>query len=111
VGYERDSGLQPLLGLDLLATSIPANQRIDTNGDNTNENNTVYTRLEFNVASDLVVDEISSMQLLVNYDDGFAAYLNGTLIASSNAPATLQWNATASASHEAAGFETFDVTP
>jgi hypothetical protein len=111
VGYERDSGLQPLIGLDLLAASIPANQRIDTNGDNTNENNTVYTRLEFDVPNDLAVDQISSMQLLVNYDDGFAAYLNGTLVASSNAPATLQWNATASASHEAAGFESFDVTP
>ena len=35
----------------------------------------------------------------MNYDDGFIAYLNGTEVASANAPASPAWNSTATAAH------------
>jgi hypothetical protein len=49
----------------------------------------------------------------MSYDDGFVAYLNGTPIASRNAPASPQWNSTAAAAHpnyEALVFEDINVS-
>jgi len=48
VGYERGNGYDAFIDIDLLSTSIPANKRIDTNGDGRNENASVYVRQEFN---------------------------------------------------------------
>jgi hypothetical protein len=44
---------------------------------------TAYVRIPFTVSDPTVFD---NMQLLMRYDDGFVAYLNGHLIASANAP-------------------------
>ena len=52
----------------------------------------LQTRQEFNID---VVPSLSEMKLQVQYDDGFAAFINGQLVASENAPAELVWNATA----------------
>ena len=46
-------------------------------------NSTVYVRIPFTVAD---VGAVDALQLLMRYDDGFVAYLNGHLIASANAP-------------------------
>lgn len=54
----------------------------------------LYTRAAFNVASPA---NYNAARLRVRYDDGFFAYLNGTLIASRNAPASPAWDASAAA--------------
>lgn len=73
-------------------------------------NATAYVRIPFTVSDTNTFD---SLQLLMRYDDGFAAYLNGHLIASSNAPASLAWNSTATQRHldpQAVQWTAFDVS-
>jgi hypothetical protein len=55
-------------------------------------NSTACLRLPFNLTNTTAFNRLS---LRVRYDDGFAAYLNGALVASDNAPATLAWNSAA----------------
>ena len=61
-------------------------------------NTSCYIRVPFTVASP---GDALSLTLRMRYDDGFAVYLNGTLLstASRNAPATLTWSTAAAASH------------
>ena len=61
-----------------------------------NNGSSVYLRSSFNLGT---VPDYNSLKLDVNYDDGFAAYLNGTKIADRNAPANPVWNSTATAEH------------
>jgi hypothetical protein len=67
-----------------------------------------YMRYSFNVTDK---DAIVALSLPIRYDDGFVAYLNGTVIASRNAPAAPLWNslATGGPTPEPA-VETIDVT-
>ena len=58
-----------------------------------NSNETVYIRIPFEVA-DLSV--IESLELHLQYDDGFIAYINGKKVASDNAPTSPRWNSGAS---------------
>ena len=60
-----------------------------------NVNGSLYVRWEFDFNNAAAVN---SATLNVQSDDGFVAYLNGVEIASSNAPATLEWNSTADGS-------------
>jgi len=48
-----------------------------------NTNPSVYVRVSFDVAD---ASEIDELVLQMKYEDGFAAYLNGRLVATSNAP-------------------------
>jgi len=58
-------------------------------------NSGAYVRLPFTVND---VNALDSLSLSMRYNDGFVAYLNGTRVTSSNAPAgTPAWNATATA--------------
>lgn len=52
-------------------------------------NATAYVRLAF-AGTDL--SNVNDLQLLMRYDDGFVAYLNGQEIARRLAPAALEWN-------------------
>ena len=73
-------------------------------------NSTAYVRIPFTVADP---GAFGSLKLLVRYDDGFAAFLNGYRIASSNAPTALRWNSAATQPHpdaEAVQWESFDVS-
>ena len=73
-------------------------------------NATVYVRIPFNVADP---SAFNTLKLLMRYDDGFAAYLNGHLIASANAPATLAWNSTATQRHldpQAVQWQEYDLS-
>jgi hypothetical protein len=54
----------------------------------------LYARAAFNVATPANYDQI---RLRIRYDDGFFAWLNGTLIASRNAPGAAVWNSAATA--------------
>lgn len=55
-------------------------------------NATAYVRVPFNVANP---DAFQTLKLRMRYDDGFVAYLNGQVVATRNAPASPQWNTTA----------------
>jgi CotH kinase protein/Concanavalin A-like lectin/glucanases superfamily/Lamin Tail Domain len=73
-------------------------------------NATAYMRIPFTVSDTNAFDDL---QLLMRFDDGFAAYLNGHLIASSNAPASLAWNSTATQRYldtQAVQWTPFDVS-
>ena len=73
-----------------------------------NKNATCYVRVPFAVGS---VASMTNLTLVLHYDDGFVAYLNGVRVAAANAPASLPWNTNSTASHEAfVGTETFDVS-
>jgi len=63
-----------------------------------NNYTTVYTRYKFNLYAKQSVTQIS---VLYDYDDGFAAFLNGTRFFEQKAPATITNTSTATGSHEA----------
>jgi hypothetical protein len=95
VGYERSTGYETIIGLN-----VDAQMR---------SNNSVYIRVEFNVTDPAVFDVL---QLRMKYDDGFVAYLNGALLTTEYSPVVPVWNSAATASHEAnsAAFVLYDVT-
>ena len=75
-----------------------------------NVNSTAYVRIPFTVTNPA---SVQSLILKMKYDDGFVAYLNGTEIyRTSNAPAALDWQSPTvnNATHNATGFEEFDVS-
>ncbi|MDD4869941.1 MAG: lamin tail domain-containing protein [Kiritimatiellae bacterium] len=74
------------------------------------KNASLYLRIPFTVTNTV---SIESLYLKMKYDDGFVAYLNGQEIASRNAPATPQWDSTATNSHppaQAVVFETINIS-
>ncbi|MHC1763640.1 MAG: CotH kinase family protein [Verrucomicrobiia bacterium] len=74
-------------------------------------NTSFYIRLPFLVKNP---EDYTQWRLLMRYDDGFIAYLNGHEIARRNAPVTATWNSTATANHpdaEALVPEEFDLRP
>jgi CotH protein/lamin tail-like protein len=95
VGYERGTGYESLIGLN-----------VDTP---MRSNNSVYIRVEFDVTNPAAFDRL---ELRMKFDDGFVAFLNGTVLTSSNSPASPQWNSAATAQREAnaAVFDIYDVT-
>ena len=101
VGFEGSSsaGYDPLIGTDLEAGMYRINA-------------TAYIRYEFEVANPQVLDLLT---LEMKYDDGFAAFLNGELVASVNseAPETLTWDSDATRSHSdrlAVVYEEFNIS-
>ncbi|QDU56982.1 lamin tail domain-containing protein [Aeoliella mucimassa] len=79
IGYENSPG--SLVDYSsLIDTTIPSGTT------------SVYTRFEFNLADP---STLNSLTLRMLFDDGFAAYLNGELIAEQFAPNVLQWNSVA----------------
>lgn len=84
VGYERGTGYGPLIGLDV--------------GSQMRSNTSVYIRIDFDVSEPATVNQL---ELRLQYDDGFVAYLNGELLVAANAPASPDWNSAARLSHEA----------
>jgi hypothetical protein len=98
VGYERSSGYQQLIGLDV------EEQMYSTN-------TTCYIRIPFTFNGS--PDDFDFVTLKVRYDDGFIAYLNGTEVARRNFNGVPAWNSSASASHsdsEAVLFEDIDIS-
>ncbi|MBN2163791.1 MAG: lamin tail domain-containing protein [Pontiellaceae bacterium] len=96
VGYERSSGYDSLIGLDIESSAYGRNA-------------SVYIRVPFTYSG----DPVTTMRLHMKYDDGFVAYLNGTLLTQANAPSSLAWNSNATSSHsdsDAVVFQTFDVS-
>lgn len=98
VGYERTSGYDSLISLDLEESMY-------------SRSSTCYIRIPFTFSGNL--EDIDSAVLNIRYDDGFVAYLNGAEIARRNSDQILTWNSGASASHpdsEAVQFESIDIS-
>jgi len=77
-----------------------------------NNNQTVYTRILFEVSDIIDIDELT---LRMKFEDGFVAYLNGVPVAGFNADDSenMSWNEGATATREdsdAEVFEDFDIT-
>jgi len=97
VGYERSSGYQNLIKLDLEDQMY-------------RKNATCYIRIPF-VFNDNP-DDFDFMTLKIRYDDGFIAYINGVEIARRNFTGTPTWNSSANGSRsdsEAVNFENIDI--
>ena len=109
VGYERTNGYQDFIGIDLLSSDIPAAQRIDRDGNNRNENDSVYTRYEFELSE---IKEYDNLTLQLRIDDGFVAFLNGEEIARRNFTGNPTWNSRADGNGTEAtrSFSEFDIT-
>ena len=74
-------------------------------------NPSVYMRVPFAVAD---LADVEYLTLRMKYDDGFVAWLNGTEVAFSNAPAEIYWDSSATSSRpneESMTFEYFNLTP
>ena len=78
----------PLAGLDV------ESQMFD-------QSSSIYVRVPFMVEGD--AGRFDEMDLAINYDDGFIAFLNGVEVARRNAPIESAWNSSASGSHGAVG--------
>ncbi len=99
VGYERSSGYQNYISLDVQEQMY-------------NGNTSCFIRLPFTVNSDDLAG-FNIMTLKIRYDDGFVAYLNGTEIAGRNFTGTPEWNSSASVQNTdsaAVVFENFNVS-
>ena len=73
-----------------------------------NVNASAYVRIPF------VLDQPTNLSLLtlrMRYDDGFIATINGTVVASANAPASPAFNSVATASHSPSTVDEFRFTP
>lgn len=99
VGFERSSGFEDEIGLDLEAEAWGVNS-------------SVYLRIPLSEGID--PGNLASLTLGMKYDDGFSAFLNGTPVARANAPASLTWNSNATtgvSDSRALQFQEFDLTP
>jgi len=98
VGYERNSGYQDFISLDLQERMYARNA-------------TCYIRIPFYYGGNL--NDFSFLKLKIRYDDGFIAYLNGNEVAKRNFSGTPRWNSAASNTHsdsEAIAFESIDIS-
>ena len=97
VGYERSSGYDTYFNIDV--EGLMYNQRTS-----------VYLRVPFTVTN---VNEISGLELQLQYDDGFVAYLNGVQVADDRADLPVDWQSNANNDHtdsSASQFNPFDIS-
>ncbi|MBN1187691.1 MAG: lamin tail domain-containing protein [Bacteroidales bacterium] len=78
--------------------------------DGASPNTSCYVRFKFEVTQDQL-DNMGQLLLPVAYDNGFAAWLNGSLVAESNASLPLSWNSHNSGDHPLERIEYFDISP
>ena len=91
IGYERNDGYQDLFQTDVGAAMFDINT-------------SAYLRMPFNLDDP---DAVFSIELDMQYDDGYVAYINGQEIARKNAPDDVQWNSEATDAHS----DRFAVVP
>lgn len=74
-----------------------------------NVNASLFARVPFTASG----SRFTSLSLLVRYNDGFSAWLNGTLLAAANAPVSLDWDSAATSSRSTSDSlkqEAFNIT-
>jgi hypothetical protein len=99
VGFERSTGYEPYFQIDV------GNQMYGRNA-------SCYIRIPFDPGVDSLRD-ISSLLLMVRYDDAFVAYLNGQEVQRALFDGVPAWNSSATSTHndsDAINFETFDIS-
>lgn len=100
VGYERGSGYQNLIGLDLEPQMY-------------GQNTSCYIRIPFTFDAAALAG-LTELTLRVRYDDGFIAYLNGVQVAQggnfSGMPAWNSRTASSTSDSSAVLFEDFDIS-
>jgi hypothetical protein len=97
VGYEASSGYEPYIDVDVRAEMY-------------GRRNTVYVRIPFEVVDPRA---LATLTLNIRYDDGFLAFLNGTLIAGANMSGSEAWDAPAAPTNDelaAGSYQGFDVS-
>jgi hypothetical protein len=101
VGYGSD--YDSMIGLDLESKMV-----VTSSGrpPSTTYYNSAYIRVEFSVTD---ASGISQLALRMKYDDGFVAYINGTQVASENAPTSLSYSSSATASHSGSAYEDYTL--
>lgn len=106
-----DSAWQPAgngIGYDTDATYLQFIQT-DLRGSMFSKTPSAFVRYPFYIENSATAE---SMLLRVKYDDGFAAWLNGVLVASNNVPASLAWDSLATANRSdalAVAFENYNL--
>ncbi|MDA7605496.1 CotH kinase family protein [Verrucomicrobiales bacterium] len=100
IGYERSgTNYRALINLDLEEMA--------------NVVSSAYVRIPFDIRNDIDPKSINDLKLLIKYDDGFVAYLNGTRVASSNAPQPIFWDSASTRNRSdnlAVTSEEFDIS-
>ena len=97
VGYERSSGYDSYLNIDVESQMY-------------NQQTSVYLRVPFQVSD---AGQIASLEMQLQYDDGFVAYLNGVEVARDRANGTVTWLSAASSDHpdsESSQFTSFNLS-
>jgi len=95
VGYERNSGYEDLISLDLEELMF-------------DNYTSFYVRIPFIIEND--PGNFSLMSLRMRYDDGFVAYLNGTEVARRNLTGKPAWDSSADGDHEANSDTEIDIS-
>ena len=92
VGYDRNDDYQDVIDLDV-------REEMENDPGNTS----IFIRIPFNIASQQSIASMDNLTLVLDYDDGFVAYLNGARVAEANAPGAdeLEWDSLADGSNEA----------
>jgi hypothetical protein len=94
-GYERVSGYEALIDIDVAAQMY-------------NGNTSCYIHIPFTITEDL--DSFDFLTLNMRYDDGFIAYINSTEVQRMSFAGTPAWNSQADDGHEAQTVESFDLS-
>ncbi len=90
-GYDTGDDYEDAIGIDLLA---------EMRGDGGNPS--AFIRIPFDLADQAALASIDNLTLLIDFDDGFIAYLNGEPLAAENAPDDgPEWDSRSRRSHEA----------
>jgi len=100
IGYEEETGYVDLITLDV------GDRMSGGTGD---PNTSCLVRVLFELEPG-DAERFASLLLKMQYDDGFAAFLNGVRVAEANAPFELEWNSAAGDTHEALAPEVFDLS-
>ena len=110
VGFEKGAGNGNLMGIDLLSDELPPEQRMDRDGDGSTETTSFFSRFAFDIDPAVDLNAVNRLVLRMKYDDGFAAFLNGSPLTSDRAPDDLAWNSRAAGSREANRVYEFNVS-
>lgn len=100
VGYEKSSGYDNLITLDVGG---------DMHSDGGAPNSSCYLRIPFTIEEE-DLEKFTDLKLMVYYDDGFVAYLNGQKVHEVNAPVNPVWNSAATEQHEARSEDIINLT-
>jgi hypothetical protein len=100
VGYDKDSTYSSMINLNLESSMMDETSHPPSFYDS------AYIRIPFTLDD---ATGISQLALRMKYDDGFAAYINGTEVASANAPSSLAYTSEASAEHDGTTYEDFTL--